>query len=77
MKLVHLTGGGTLSYVSAIDQAQLAATAHALRQVLDALPAAEDTPADAKIRRRVEGAIVATELAAGELAPRLAEAPTQ
>jgi hypothetical protein len=52
------------------DQAEL------LRRVLDAFPPEDDRSADRAIRRRVEGAVVACELAAGEPAPRLADAKT-
>ena len=48
------------------DQARL------LRQVLAAFPPEDDSSAGRAIRRRVEGAIIASELAAGEPAPRLA-----
>jgi len=48
------------------DQARL------LRGVLDAFPPEDDNSADRAIRRRVEGAVIASELAAGEPPPRLA-----
>ena len=48
------------------DQARL------LRRVLDAFRPDGDSSADRAMRRRVEGAIIASELAAGEPAPRLA-----
>jgi len=51
---------------------ELTAGAMTLRAVLEALPAAEDGARDAVVRRRVEGAIVAAELAAGEPSPRMA-----
>jgi hypothetical protein len=43
---------------------ELSHAARLLREVLKAIPPEEDAPRDAKIRRRVEGAIAATELAA-------------
>jgi hypothetical protein len=43
-----------------------------LRRVLDAFRPEDDGSADRAIGRRVEGAIIATELAAGEPPPRLA-----
>jgi hypothetical protein len=52
------------------DQARL------LRRVLAAFPTEEDGSADRAIRRRVEGAMIASELAAGEPAPRQAGAET-
>ncbi len=45
-------------------------TATLLREILMAIPSEEDRPRDAMVRRRAEGAIVATELAAGEDPPR-------
>jgi hypothetical protein len=48
------------------DQARL------LRRILDAFPAEDDRSADRAVRRRVEGAVIASELAAGEPSPRLA-----
>jgi hypothetical protein len=48
------------------DQARL------LRRVLDAFGQEDDSSADRAVRRRVEGAVVASELAAGEPSPRLA-----
>jgi hypothetical protein len=45
---------------------ELAESAGLLRDVLDYFPASEDKPRDAVVRRRVEGAIAAAELAAGE-----------
>lgn len=53
----------------------LLAAAGRMRGVLDALPAESDSPRDAVVRRRVEGAIAAAELAAGEPSPRLATEP--
>jgi hypothetical protein len=49
-----------------VEQARL------LRRLLDAFPPEDDTSADRAVRRRVEGAVIATELAAGEPSPRLA-----
>jgi hypothetical protein len=49
---------------------ELAESAGLLRDVLDYFPASEDKPREAVVRRRVEGAIAAAELAAGEPAPR-------
>jgi len=49
-----------------LEEAQL------LREVLDVFRPEEDTPSDRAIRRRLEGAVIATELAAGEPSPRLA-----
>jgi hypothetical protein len=43
-----------------------------LREVLTAISSEWDRPRDAVVRRRVEGAITAAELAAGEDAPRTA-----
>jgi hypothetical protein len=40
--------------------------ARLLREIVNAIPSEEDGPRDAMVRRRVEGAIAATELAAGE-----------
>ena len=48
------------------DQARL------LRRVLDAFGQEDDSSADRAVRRRVEGAVIASELAAGEPSPRLA-----
>jgi hypothetical protein len=48
------------------DQARL------LRRVLDPFRPEDDSSADRAIRRRVEGAVIASELAAGEPSPRLA-----
>jgi len=50
------------------DQARL------IRRVLDAFRPEDDGSADRAIRRRVEGAVISSELAAGEAAPRLAGA---
>lgn len=58
-----------------VDREELAESAARLRDLLDALPPGEDSPRDAAVRRRVEGAIAATELAAGEPAPRRASEP--
>jgi hypothetical protein len=44
-----------------------------LRDVLKAIPPEDDGPRDAKVRRRVEGAIAAAELAAGEDPPRTSD----
>ena len=50
--------------------------AQILREVLRVIPPEEDTPRDAMVRRRVEGAIAATELAAVEEVPRIADDPS-
>jgi hypothetical protein len=51
-----------------------ASRARLLRQVLQAFPSEDDaSPADRVVRRRVEGAVIAEELAAGEPAPRPSE----
>ncbi len=51
--------------------------AQLLRKVLDALPAEDDaSPSDRVVRRRVEGAVNAEELAAGKPGPRTAEPET-
>lgn len=52
----------------------MADAASKLRQVLSSFPKGRDTPADRVVRRRIEGAIAATELATGEPAPRQDEA---
>ena len=52
---------------------ELSDAARLLREVLKAIPPEEDGPRDAKVRRKVEGAIAATELAAGEDPPRTSE----
>ena len=49
--------------------------ARLMRAALAALPPGDDSPRDAAVRRRIEGAIAAAELAAGEPAPRRAGAP--
>lgn len=49
-----------------------AAQSRLLRRVLDAFRSEDDSAADRIIRRRLEGAVIATELAAGEPPPRLA-----
>lgn len=49
--------------------------ARLLRRVLDAFWPGDDKATDRAIRRRVEGAVIASELAAGEPAPRLATQP--
>ena len=46
--------------------------ARLLRRILDAFPPEDDNSTDRVIRRRVEGAVIAEELAAAEPAPRLA-----
>jgi hypothetical protein len=46
--------------------------AQILRRVLAAFGRDDDRAADRVIRRRIEGAVIAEELDAGELAPRLA-----
>ena len=51
--------------------------ARLLRRVLDAFRLEDDKATDRVIRRRVEGAVIASELAAGEPAPRLAAQPEQ
>ncbi len=50
----------------------LGEAAELMREVLVAFPADEDRPVDAALRRRVEGAVIAAELAAGEQTPRSA-----
>lgn len=47
--------------------------ARLLRRVLRAIRAEDDGPADRAVRRRVEGAVIAEELAAGLPSPREAE----
>ncbi len=47
--------------------------AQLLRRILEAFRSGDDTPTDRAIRRRVEGAVIAEELAAGEPSPRLAD----
>ena len=47
--------------------------AEQLRNMLKAIPSDEDRPRDAMVRRRIEGAIVAAELAAGEDPPRISD----
>jgi hypothetical protein len=44
--------------------------ARLLRRVLHAIRAEDDSVADRAVRRRVEGAVIAEELAAGLLSPR-------
>jgi len=44
-----------------------------LRRVLAAFAPEDDKSADRKVRRRVEGAVIAEELAAGEPPPRVAD----
>ena len=51
------------------SKADLTEAAATMRDVLDVFPAEEDSPKDAGVRRRVEGAVIATELAAGEPSP--------
>jgi hypothetical protein len=46
-----------------------------LREMLKAIPSDEDSRRDAVVRRRVEGAIAAAELAAGEDPPRSSDSP--
>jgi len=53
----------------------LAEGAELLRGVLDSLSPDEDRPRDAVVRRRIEGAVIAAELATGETAPRRATPP--
>ncbi len=55
--------------------AGLIEAARLMREALAALPPGDDSPRDAAVRRRIEGAIAAAELAAGEPAPRRAGAP--
>jgi len=54
----------------------LAEGAELLRGVLDSLSPDEDRPRDAVVRRRIEGAVIAAELATGETAPRRATRPS-
>lgn len=49
---------------------ELRDAAKLLREILKAIPSEGDRPRDAVLRRRVEGAIAAAELAAGEDSPR-------
>jgi len=42
------------------------AKAQVLRAVIEAFPPAQDTSADRAIRQRLEGAVIASEVAAGE-----------
>ncbi len=60
-----------------IDSEALIDGAQLLRDVLRALPAGDDSPTDAAVRRRLEGAIAAAELAAGKSPPRVADEPLQ
>ena len=53
------------------DQARL------LRRVLHAFPPEDDRSADQAVRRRVEGALIASEPAAGETSPKQAAAEAQ
>lgn len=55
---------------------ELRDAAQLLREVLKAFPSDEDRPRDAVVRRRVEGAIAAAELAAGEDPPRTSDSPS-
>ncbi len=57
----------------AVRPKDMAEAAGLLRDVLAAFPGDEDRPVDAAVRRRVEGAVIAAELAAGEESPRLAD----
>jgi len=52
---------------------ELRDAAQLLRDVLKAIRREDDSPRDAMVRRRVEGAIAATELAAGEDVPRTSD----
>ncbi len=56
-----------------IGPKDLGEAARLMREVLSTFPGDEDRPIDAAVRRRVEGAVIAAELAAGEQAPRLAD----
>jgi hypothetical protein len=51
----------------------LTEAARTLRDVLDAFPNEDETPADRVVRRRVEGAVAAAELAAGMDPPRISD----
>jgi hypothetical protein len=44
-----------------VNQKQLREAEKTIRAVLEALPATEDTPRDAALRRRLEGAVLALE----------------
>jgi len=50
--------------------------AKVLREILKAIPSEGDRPRDAVVRRRIEGAIAAAELAAGEDPPRVSDDPS-
>ena len=54
----------------------LSEAAKLLREILKAMPSEDDRPRDAVVRRRVEGAITAAELAAGEDSPRTSDDPS-
>jgi hypothetical protein len=55
---------------------ELKNAAEIMGEILEAIPPEEDRPRDAMVRRRVEGANAATELAAGEDSPRTSEDPS-
>jgi len=56
---------GELISLPLVRRGDFTEVAAGLLRLLDALPAEDDTPRDAAIRRRLEGALIAAELAAG------------
>jgi len=48
------------------SKAETSQAADGLRRLLEALAAEQDSPIDASIRRRLEGAVIALDLAAGQ-----------
>lgn len=50
--------------------AELRCAAETLRRVLAAFDPADDTPADRVTRRHLEGAVIATEVAAAGISPK-------
>lgn len=61
---------GPRSVTRPISRPELTKAAALLRNILAAIPGEEDARRDALVRRRIEGAIAAAELAAGEDSPR-------
>ena len=57
------------SVLAVIRRRDHEAQARLLRQLLVAFPAEDDNTADRRVRRRVEGAIIASELAAADAHP--------
>lgn len=56
---------GELISFPLVRRGDFSEAAEGLRRLLAALPAEDDTPRDAAVRRRLEGALIAAELAAG------------